>query len=142
MRLFAFAALLALPLLGLGAQSASADYYCCGKEKDRVEHKVGWTYVTKNSAIFDCDSRDCQTKINVYEGTKVKVYCRNGWCHIKNFPFANVWVLEECVKPFDYNGNREGDEGEGEGESDGGEGYKRRHSEGGEYYRRRDYRTY
>jgi hypothetical protein len=128
MRLFAFAALLALPLLGLGAQSASADYYCCGKEKDEVEHKVGWTYVVKDSAIFDCDSHDCRTKIKIQGGTKVKVYCRNGWCHIKNFPFAHMWVLEECLKPFYREGEGEGDgedNGEEGGEGDSGEGYKR-----------------
>lgn len=128
MRLFAFAALLALPFLGLGAQSASADYYCCGKERDRPEHKVGWTYVVTDSVVFDCDSHDCRTKIKVYGGTKVKVYCRNGWCHIKNFPFAHMWVLEECLKPFGDDGDRDrdGDNEDGEGEREGYNRYQHR----------------
>jgi hypothetical protein len=120
MRLFAFAALLALPLLGLGAQSASADYYCCGRNNNGDEHHIRWTYVVKDAAVFDCDSYDCQTKIKVYDGTKVKVYCRNGWCHIKNFPFANVWVLEECLKRSDEEGNREEN-----GDDDENGGYRR-----------------
>jgi hypothetical protein len=114
MKLFAFAALLALPFLGLGAQSASADYYCCGGHQ-RAEYKIGYTYAIKNSVIFDCDSHYCKTKIKIYEGTKVKVHCRNGWCNIKNFPFENVWVLEECLQPF-------GNEGYGHGQEYGGQG--------------------
>ena len=153
MRLFAFAALLALPLLALGAQSASADYYCCGKGQD--EHKVRWGYVTKDSAIFDCDSYDCQTKIKVRGGTKVKVYCKNGWCHIKNFSFKHIWVLEHCLKLIHKEGHEGGDEGredggdeggqveggqfEGEGEGERGE---RGEGEGGEGYKRSEYRRY
>ena len=38
MKTFAFAALLALPLLGIGAQGASADYYCCGQKKPYDHH--------------------------------------------------------------------------------------------------------
>lgn len=145
MRLFAFAALLALPLLGFGAQSASADYYCCGKGQS--EHKVRWGHVIKKSVIFDCDAYHCETKIKVYGGTKVKVYCQNGWCHIKNFPFKNMWVLEYCLNLYnddyvhngadDYQGrDDEGDEGEG---GERGEGYR------GEGYRegyRGEYRKY
>jgi hypothetical protein len=145
MRLFAFAALLALPLLVLGAQSASADYYCCGKEQG--EHKVRWGYVIRDSVIFDSDSYHCETKIKVHGGTKVKVYCKNGWCHIKNFPFKNMWVLEYCLKLIhkeDGEGGDEGsedggDEGNQVGEGDeGGEGER----EGGEGYKRSDYRRY
>jgi hypothetical protein len=134
MRLFAFAALLALPLLGLGAQSASADYYSCGNNNNGDEHQVRWTHVVKDSAVFDCDSYDCQTKIKVYGGTKVKVYCRNGWCHIKNFPFANIWVLEECLKKSYGEGNHEENGEEGGYEENGG-GYKRYEGENGGYKR-------
>ena len=130
-----FAALLALPLLGLGVQSAAADYYCCGKTE--VEHKIKWAYVVKDSTVFDCDSYHCETKIKLYGGTKVKAYCRNGWCHIKNFPFANVWVLEHCLKWADHDGDEgkgddeggNGENGDGDNGDEGreGEGYKRRH---------------
>ena len=126
MRPFVFAALLALPLLGLGATSASADYYCCGKKDE--EHKVRWAYVVKDSVVFDCDSYHCQTKIKVHGGTKVKTYCKNGWCHIKNYPFSHMWVLENCLKFHDgeseyKKGDEGGDEGgESGGEEEGGEG--------------------
>ena len=142
MRLFAFAALLALPLLALGAQSASADYYCCGK---RDEHKVRWGYVVKDSVIFDCDSYDCQTKIKVRGGTKVKVYCKNGWCHIKNFPFKHMWVLEHCLNLIHKEDNEGGDEGREDGGDEGAQGEgegERGEGEGGEGYKRSEYRRY
>ena len=147
MRLFAFAALLALPLLGLGAQSASADYYCCGKEKYPAEHKVYWTYVVKDAAVFDCDLYHCQTKIKVYGGTKVKVYCRNGWCHIKNFPFAHVWVLEECLKKSYDEGYREEKGYENGGYENGGgdKGYDGENGDGyenGGGYKQQNYNKY
>jgi hypothetical protein len=147
MRLFAFAALLALPLLGFGAQSASADYYCCGKRQ--TEHKVRWGNVIKDSVIFDCDAYHCETKIKVYGGTKVKVYCQNGWCHIKNYPFKNMWVLEYCLNLYndDYVHNGQSDEYQGRGDDDGDEGYQGGEGyKGGEGYRgggyRGEYRKY
>jgi hypothetical protein len=140
MRLFAFAALLALPLLGLGAQSASADYYCCGKGRYGSEHTVRWAYVVKDSVIFDCDSYHCQTKIKVRGGTQVKVYCRNGWCHIKNYSFKHMWVLEHCLNLIYKEGHegREdgGDEGaqvdEGAQNGEGAQGGEGEGVEGGE----------
>lgn len=124
MKLFAFAALLALPLLGLGAPSASADYYCCGG-RPHSEYKIGYTYTIKNSVIFDCDSHYCHTKIKIYGGTKVKVHCRNGWCLIKSFPFENMWVLEECLQPFYGEGYGHGEhEGQGEEGYQGQQGYQ------------------
>jgi len=137
MRLFAFAALLALPLLGFGAQSASADYYCCGGKRGEIEQKVRWGHVIRNSVVFDCDAYHCETKIKVYGGTKVKVYCQNGWCKIKNFPFKNLWVLESCLNLYndDYvhpgpseeyqDREDEGDEGAEVGEgAERAEGYR------------------
>jgi hypothetical protein len=122
MRLFAFAALLALPLLGLGAQSASADYYCCGKE--RREPEAQHYYVVKNSVIFDCDGYHCETKIKVHGGAKIKAECNNGWCEIKESRFSRMWVLESCLKPIGD------DERDGEDNGDDGEArqsYKRYH---------------
>ena len=152
MRLFAFAALLALPLLGLGAQSASADSYCCGKGRYGSEHTVRWTYLTKDATVFDCDAYFCETKIKVYSGTKVKVYCRNGWCHIKNFPFANVWVLEECLsRSYDKGyrqdngydlGSYENGNGDKGYEGENGGGYKRYEGENGNGYKRDHYNKY
>jgi hypothetical protein len=123
MRLFAFAALLALPLLGFGAQSASADYYCCGKGQS--EHTVRWGNAIKDSVIFDCDSYHCETKIKIYGGTKVKVYCQNGWCRIKNYPFKNMFVLEYCLNLYndDYVHNGQSDEYGGR-DDEGEEGYQ------------------
>ena len=123
MRLFAFAALLALPLLGLGTQSASADYYCCGQ--GRGEQELQYFYVHTNSVVFDCDAYYCKTKIKVYGGTKFKAECRNGWCNIKDYPFADMWVLESCLKQI--GGIDEGRD-EGEDVGDVGEGWEARHA--------------
>lgn len=114
MKFFAFAALLALPLLGLGAQSASADYYCCGKE--RREPEAQHYYVIKNSVIFDCDGYHCETKIKVHGGEKIKAECDKGWCEIKGSRFSRMWVLESCLKQIggddEQGGEDNGDEGE------------------------------
>jgi hypothetical protein len=114
MKLFAFAALMALPLLGAGTQSASADYYCCGKGYHEEHHAEHFTVIS-DAVVFECDSYHCETKIKIFGGTEVKAYCRNGWCEIKNFPFAHVWVLESCLKPHYYERRREGYEGGEEG---------------------------
>jgi hypothetical protein len=135
MRLFAFAALLALPLLGFGAQSASADYYCCGGNRGETEHKVRWGHVIRKSVVFDCDAYHCETKIKVYGGTKVKVYCQNGWCHIKNFPFKNMWVLEYCLNLYNDDYVHSGPSEEYQDREDEGD-------EGGEGYRPGPYRRY
>jgi hypothetical protein len=126
MKLFAFAALLALPLLGLGAQGASADYYCCGK--GRGEQEAQHYYVVKNSVIFDCDAHHCETKIKVYGGTKIKAECNNGWCSIKDFPFAHMWVLESCLKQIGDDNEQGGEDGGDEGgEGEARQSYKRHH---------------
>jgi hypothetical protein len=117
MKLYAFAALLALPLLGLGAGGASADYYCCGKEK--TQHYTQYAYLHTDAQVFGCDGYHCQTEVKVYSGTKVKVFCRNGWCQIKNFPFDNAWVLESCLK-IEHHGYKKDDVYQGEE----GEGYE------------------
>jgi hypothetical protein len=99
MKLYAFAALMALPLLGLGAQSASADYYCCGQQKHHYQHKKLY-YVVKDSTVFDCDAYHCETKIKVFGGSTIKADCRDyGWCEIKGLPFGKMWVVEACLKP-------------------------------------------
>ena len=130
MRLFAFAALMALPLLGLGAQSASADYYCCGK--GRGEQESQYYYVTKNSVIFDCDAHHCETKIKVYGGTKIKAECNNGWCKVKDTPFSPMWVLESCLKQIGGDDNEQGGEegGDENGEGEARQSYKRHHYRG------------
>jgi len=127
MKLFTFAALLALPLLGLGAQNASADYYCCGK--GRGDQEAQYYYVIKNSVIFDCDAHHCETKIKVHGGTKIKAECNNGWCKIKGFPFSPMWVLENCLKQTGgYDNGQNGDEGGYEGgEGEARQSYKRRY---------------
>ena len=129
MRPFAFAALLALPLLGLGAQSASADYYCCGGKRHNKPHLYR---VVKDSAIFDCDAHHCETKIRIEGGATIKAKCENGWCRIKDTPFAPVWILESCLERFyDKDEEGKGDEGAEEGAEEDREGqhegYKRRY---------------
>lgn len=102
MRLYALAALLALPLFGLASQSAKADYYCCG-ERDKphgfVTHKF---YVIKDAVVFGCDGYHCETNIRLQSDIKIKARCRNGWCEVRSFPFEDAWVLESCLKRLDY----------------------------------------
>jgi hypothetical protein len=130
MRLFAFAALLALPLLGFGAGSASADYYCCGQQKSYEHHGSGHYgrsshyehtklyYVNKHTAVFDCDAYHCETKIKIEKGATVEAHCRHyGWCEIKGGPFKHLWVVETCLEP--HYGR---DEGYGGGDDYGDEG--------------------
>ncbi len=102
MRLYALAALLALPLFGLASQSAKADYYCCGgghKPYDFVTHKF---YVATDAVVFGCDGYHCETNVRLRSDIEIKARCRNGWCEVRSFPFKNAWVLERCLKRLDY----------------------------------------
>lgn len=99
MKHYAFAALLALPLLGLASQDAAADYYCCGKRPEPFITKD--YYVHKKATVFDCDGWQCETKITLYDDLKISARCRNGWCEVRSFPFKEAWVLESCLKPLD-----------------------------------------
>ena len=142
MKTFAFAALLALPLLGSGAQGASADYYCCGQQKSyehhrpsHYQHSSGYGhsshyehtklyYVNKHTAVFDCDAYHCETKIKIEKGATVKAHCREyGWCEIKGGPFKNQWVVETCLEP-QYGESHYGRD-ERYGGEDNDEGYQR-----------------
>lgn len=132
MRLFAFAALLALPLLGFGAGSASADYYCCGKEHYPKPYAKVY-YVPQDTAVFDCDAHHCETKIKLLAGSHIKAKCRYyGWCEVigsvqskghygkdgTSIRLANFWVPEYCLKSYGYGDEpyRGGEEYQGEGE--------------------------
>jgi hypothetical protein len=135
MRLLAFAALLAIPLLGLGAQGASADYYCCGKGKEYPRYYTKVYYVHQNTAVFDCDAWHCETKIKLLAGSHVKAKCRDyGWCEIIGsvaggecrhrwcegrgaikVRFANMWVPENCLKSYD---DEYGKDNDGNGDDD------------------------
>ncbi len=118
MRLFAFVALLALPILGLGSQAAKADYYCCGQNRNNDDDsRYAEFIVIKKSVIFGCDAYHCETKVKLKPDVQVSAKCRNGWCRIKSSRFEHAWVLEHCLKPVEDEQN----EGEGEGE---GESYK------------------
>lgn len=112
MRLFAFAALLALPLFAFAAP-AQADYYnkkCCGEGQnghgEYPEFRV--YYVKRPAVVFGCDGYHCKTGIKLKPQTTVKAVCERGWCRIKSHQFKNAWVLEECLIAKDD----EGEEGE------------------------------
>jgi hypothetical protein len=140
MRLFAFAALLALPLFAVAAPAAKADYYkpkCCGESDNGQNSYYGYHgefkhyYVKRPAVVFGCDGYHCQTGIKLKPETTVKAACDRGWCRIKSHHFKNAWVLEECLKEFeDEGGTEEGQADEGHHEG----GYERKY-EGG--YERR-----
>jgi hypothetical protein len=121
MRLYAFAALLALPLLGLISGAAKADYYCCGKNKgDGDEREVRYFLVVKKTAVFDCDAHHCETKTRLRPHTKIKAECRSyGWCKIEPDRVDSAWVPEHCLKEI---GGHQKEEDYSEGEAEG-EGY-------------------
>lgn len=121
MRLYAFAALLALPLLGLISGAAKADYYCCGKNNgNEDEREVRYFRVVKKTAVFDCDAHHCETKIRLRPYTKIKAECRSyGWCQIEPGRVDSAWVPEHCLKEIGGHHKEEEDsEGEGEGEGE------------------------
>jgi hypothetical protein len=129
MKTFAFAALLALPLSGIGAQGASADYYCCGQKKPYDHHSSNsyehtkLYYVNKHTAVFDCDAYHCETKIKIERGAIVKAHCREyGWCEIKGGPFKHLWVVQTCLEPQYGESHYGRDEGYGGGDNYGDEG--------------------
>lgn len=140
MRLYAFAALLALPLLGLVSGAAKADYYCCGKNKgEGDEREVRYFRVIKKTAVFDCDAHHCETKIRLRPHTKIKAVCRPyGWCEIEPGRVENAWVPEHCLKEIGRHDKQE-DESEGEAEREV-EGEAEREVEREEY--RRDHRPW
>lgn len=98
MKLHAFAALLALPILGFAAQTAKADYYCCGKEKEPYEFVTKDFYVIKHAVVFGCDGYHCETNVKLESDIHIKARCRNGWCEVRSLPFKDAWVLESCLK--------------------------------------------
>ena len=116
MRLYAFAALLALPLLAIAAPGAKADYYhkkCCGEGynggHNGYEPEFRIYYVKRPAVVFGCDGYHCKTDIKLKAHTTIKAVCERGWCRIKSSEFKNAWVLEECLIAKDY--GHEGDEG-------------------------------
>jgi hypothetical protein len=120
MKIYAFAAFLALSVVGLAGQAAKADYLCCGEEDEFVTRVY---HVVKNATVFGCDGYHCETNIRLKYGIKVKARCRNGWCEIRNLPLKNVWVLENCLESIGHGpyGKRRYDPGFDE-ESDEDEG--------------------
>ncbi len=101
MRLYAFAALLALPFLGLEAGTANANYYCCGQGFDDFGHTRSF-YVPQDAVLFSCDGYFCRTGITLNGGTYINAGCRNGWCEIRSLPLRNAWVLRNCLRSNGY----------------------------------------
>jgi hypothetical protein len=135
MRLFAFAALLALPLFAVAAPAAKADYYkpkCCGESDNGSNSYYGYHaefkhyYVKRPAVVFGCDGYHCQTGIKLKPETTVIAACDRGWCRVKSDHFKNAWVLEECLREF------EGEEGQDDGFNEGGDegGYQGRYQSG------------
>ncbi len=103
MKLYAFAALLALPFFGLAAGTAKADYYCCGRgEVDEAFQETHPFIVEGDAVIFGCDGYHCETAIRILGGTHIDAGCRNGWCQIRSLPLREAWVLESCLRPVGY----------------------------------------
>jgi len=103
MRVHAFAALLAFPLLGLSAPAAKADRYCCGNEY-RDSFVTQEFYVIKHATVFGCDGYHCETNVVMKSDHHVKARCRNGWCQLRSLPFKNAWVLKSCLKQLHSDG--------------------------------------
>lgn len=95
MKIYAFAAFLALSVVGLAGQAAKADYLCCGEEDSFVTRVY---YVAKTATVFGCDGYHCETNIKLLSGIHVKARCRNGWCELRSLPLKNAWVLESCLE--------------------------------------------
>jgi hypothetical protein len=103
MKIYAFAAFLAVSVVGLAGQAAKADYLCCEKEKYHEYEFVTRPYhVIKKATVFGCDGYHCETNIELKYGLDVKARCRNGWCEIRSIPMKNVWVLENCLETIGY----------------------------------------
>lgn len=98
MKLHAFAALLAMPMIGFAAQTAKADYYCCSGHQKSYEFVTEDFYVVKDAVVFGCDGYHCETNIKIIGDIHIKARCRNGWCEIQSVPFKNAWVLESGLK--------------------------------------------
>ncbi len=103
MRLYAFAALLALSIVGLAAGAAQAGQPCCGEGRYPHHGFVTRPYhVIETATVFGCDGYHCQTNIILASGIDVKARCRNGWCELRGIPMKNVWVLERCLRKIGY----------------------------------------
>ena len=101
MKIYAFAAFLALSVVGLAGQAAKADYLCC--EDDKYEEFVTRAYhVVQSATVFGCDGYHCETNVVLKHGVNVKARCRNGWCEIRSLPLKNVWVLENCLEKLGH----------------------------------------
>jgi hypothetical protein len=95
MKKFALAALMALPVLGMTTQNASAGNYCCGNEPLAVVKKY---FVPESAVVYERDSRDAETRIRLKGGTWVYAKCRPyGWCELEPKLFDRAWVMEDCL---------------------------------------------
>jgi hypothetical protein len=99
MKIYAFAAFLALSVVGLAGQAAKADYLCCEQEDEFVTRAY---HVVQSATVFGCDGYHCETNVILKHGVKVKARCRNGWCEIRSLPLKNVWVLENCLEKLGH----------------------------------------
>lgn len=121
MRLYAFAVLLALPLLGLISVGAKADYYCCGKKEKKHDDEYRYFLVVQKTAVFDCDAHHCETKVRLRPHTKIKAKCRSyGWCQVEPGRLQNSWVPEYCLKEIGYGDDYAGKKHEDDGDEDKG----------------------
>jgi hypothetical protein len=132
MKLYAFAAFLALSLVGLAAEAAKADQPCCGSSQYQhtslISHKFR---VVKHATVFGCDGYHCQTNVILKHGITIRARCRNGWCELIGIPMKNVWVLESCLYRGGYSSHgirgdeeidiEDGDEEEGFEEEEEGD---------------------
>lgn len=115
MKIYALAALLALPLLALVPQEASAQYRCCGEQPYSEPAPVRVYRVHTTAVIFDRNEWEAETDIRIKRDAVVHAQCRVGWCRILSGQFRNAFVLERCLEPFysnyseyDYDGYRDG----------------------------------
>jgi hypothetical protein len=127
MKIYAFAAFLALSVVGLAGQAAKADYLCCEEDKYHEEFVTRAYHVIQSATVFGCDGYHCETNVVLKQGLNVKARCRNGWCEIRSLPLKNVWVLEGCLEKIGYgprHGKKRRYEPEHDYESDEDEDYR------------------
>lgn len=115
MRVYAFAAFLALAIFGITSNAAKADYYCCGRQDNGYDFITERFYVVKEATIFGCDGYHCETNVRLRSDIHIKARCRNGWCEIRSLNLKNAWVLEICLQRTGY--GRHGAHGDGYDES-------------------------
>ena len=119
MKLYAFAAFLALTLVGLAAEAAKADTPCCGDGPYQSGTFVTYPYqVIKSARVFGCDGYHCETNIVLKNGLDIQARCRNGWCELRSIPMKNVWVLERCLDRLGSGDPEEDEDSEEEDEDE------------------------